>query len=158
MEEIRQTWADFKTINPNPLWDNEPATHEFEEAGYKCSMTRGGGFAWCGYLEVPYNHPWHPHAWITEWESIGPRVHGGVTLGDFTRKFLTKNEDLDPATKPHTFGFDCAHLGDVMPEMTIKSNALMLESTSVYRDMAFVIKELKAAANEAAKAMTEGSI
>lgn len=67
---------------------------------YKCEVKRGPTYSWNGYVQLPQNHPdcllkygdWEEHIY----------VHGGIT-------FESKG----------CFGFDCAHAGDILPELKL---------------------------------------
>jgi len=43
--------ADFKKY-PN-------LQYKFNYKNYDCAVRRGGVWAWCGYVKIPENHPYH---------------------------------------------------------------------------------------------------
>lgn len=91
-------------------WVNEPDEFSFEYLGVKCNVKRiiirepceeevyfGGHF--CGYVEIPYNHPYHHK----KYEDMDIECHGSLTYGE--------------VHVGHWIGFDCAHAGDIVPSM-----------------------------------------
>jgi hypothetical protein len=83
---------------------------------------------WTGFITVPSDHPWSiSHNSIT--------VHGGVTYYKNTIKGIS-------------VGFDCAHFGDALPQWASRSQMDYGE----YRDINFVIGELKELAKQAKQA------
>lgn len=150
----------------NEPWSQEPDRLDFEADGLKCAMRRGPFGHWCGYVGVPASHPWFglpsnqmvklPKKWIDRPRSpqgIGPldlliaalrgddledgisismalEVHGGITWA----------EDHAAGDEPDGnfwFGFDCAHAGDLTPD---------LDRSGVYRDQAYVVAECQSLA------------
>lgn len=62
------------------------------------------------------------------------RVHGGITYA----------EDHLPQAEPDGlwwYGFDCAHSGDLCPDMQEKYPELYSDDTSIYRDAAYAIAQ-----------------
>ena len=138
----KQSWGDGE-------WVNEPDFLEFEDRGYKCIVSRiteAGGHL-CGYITLPENHPWRKQ----EYHEIDCEVHGGIT-------FSEENEEGD-----HMIGFDCAHSSDICPGsagsggtflqfMTALTDPINLKRHKSYKNMDFVIKELKKLVTQAIKA------
>lgn len=83
---------------------------------------------WTGCITVPVDHPWS----ISE-NSIA--VHGGVTFYKKTSKGVI-------------VGFDCVHFGDALPQWASRSQMDYGE----YRDINFVLYELKELAKQAKQA------
>ena len=150
----RGTW-------PAGPWTDEPDKVVWvdEATGLDCMARRGGGGAWCGYVGLKADHPWHGKGYS---EHLGPddckeladgwcyehtpegitSVHGGLTFADAC------NESGDRATaichiaddgKPvWWFGFDCNHSGDRSPfDFAHQRYA----RTGTYRDMGYVVAE-----------------
>ena len=118
----------MKTTNQNYPWSLEPDCEEFVYKGFLCTVKRGPLGAFCGYVGVCEDHKLYGVDHDNEiFNSID--VHGGLTYSD-----------------GHTlwqFGFDCAHLYDVVPSMlTIRPD----EST--YKDIYFVTNEVKKLADQ----------
>ena len=91
MDLSRKAWL------PGP-WDKEPDTDRWVDAdtGYNCHARRSGMGSWCGYVELPANHP----DVGSDYDDIDVQVHGGLTYAG-----------------GRVFGFDCAHWNDISPAM-----------------------------------------
>lgn len=162
--ERRKNWE------PGP-WHDEPDEHDFIDGttGYPCALRRNTFGAWCGYIGVPSDHPWHgkgygdevPGAQInpeTRIDEVGivtafchahketptidmlVRCHGGLT---YAREPWWQNE----TRATWFFGFDCAHSGDLTPDKRTFS-----DYSEVYRDMPYVIDCCKKAAADIRRA------
>ena len=143
----------------------DPAT------GYECIMLRNrdGGFL-SGYVGVPVDHPlwgWEREAVPSD---LGIEVHGGLTysricehgpspdrrLATEARRICdTRMTPADWAPLRHGsdhrvedadawwFGFDCNHIYDVVPNArAIEKRFLSAETAAVYRDDAYVVREV----------------
>ena len=92
----------------NGIWDDDINKHSEKNyiyvspCGYKCEIKRNNLWAYCGYVQLPEDHPYYdcsyhllPHI----------NVHGGLVYGYGGK-----------------FGFDCAHGDDIVPgTMTYRS-------------------------------------
>lgn len=135
----------------NRPWLNEPDRVEFEYKGYPCVILRAHPKAqnekdWlgslCGYVALPREHPYYGKGY----EQIEIDVHGGLTYCN------ERLGDLD-AGNVWWIGFDCAHLGDLVPaiwEMRQRGGILHdihmafgERSHEIYRDIGFVENEIK---------------
>jgi len=139
--------TEFTKLFPDAVihgeWDSEPDELAFEHLGYPCLIVRNTrmfeklGFRkghLCGYLGVPAGHPWHGE----NYDDVDVSIHGG----------LTYDGDHAPTKEPDGnwwVGFDCAHLGDIVPGMKDFGE-------STYKNMEFVTKELHSLAAQADKA------
>jgi hypothetical protein len=106
------------------LWENEPNELNFESHGFKCELRRNYSGAWCGYVILPMSHPQAGK----DYESVefgyeDSNPHGGLTYGR-------------PCADGWKVGFDCAHFGDLTPEMANNGREL-----GEYRDVGFAIRE-----------------
>lgn len=121
-------------------WDDEPDLIEWIDpaTSRQCRIERPPLGHLCGYVAVAKDHSWfevddcrvEPH----------PEVHGGLTYSD--------HKDGDSSL--WWLGFDCAHLGDLVPASRV-FHELRGET---YKDIAFVTGECERLArqiNEAAK-------
>lgn len=84
---------------PGP-WNQDFKNHpelkyQFTYKNYDCSVRRGGMWAWCGYVKIPVNHPYHNK----NFDDMDIDVHGGFTGGDDEGRI----------------GFDTCHAGDRWP-------------------------------------------
>ena len=142
-----------------------------EATGYECIMMRDtqGGYL-SGYVGVPIDHPLHGFSEDAVPADIGVEVHGGLLYADICQDGPTpeRRQILDEArrichapSKPpryvatshgsdyrvedaHAwwFGFSCNHLYDVIPNDTRGPLFLEAETGAVYRDDAYVCREV----------------
>lgn len=98
---------DKKMFGPGP-WQEEPDFLEFSHKGYDCILRRNHSGAWCGYAQIPKDHPWMENIDILD-ERID--VHGGVTYQGY------RMED-----DRYFVGFDCAHCEDFIPAFDALKN------------------------------------
>lgn len=101
-------------------WLDEPDELQFvdEATGLECLILRAHSLIHlCGYVRVPEGHPLHG----LSYDNAHFEVHGGITFAG----------DLDPRPG-FWFGFDCAHLNDLVPGMRRR------ESTDTYRTIDYV--------------------
>lgn len=111
-------------------WKDEPDADEGQFAGFNWCLKRTPGIGvWCGYVNVPYGHPWYLKDYDDEPVcDIG--VHGGITYA--------QHDGLE-----WRVGFDCGHAFDLMPS-TLR-DASVLDYTKIvmgppditYKDIAF---------------------
>lgn len=143
-------------------WVGEPDEVTFENDGFVCRALRivdsddkgiiYGGH-WCGYVRLPEGH-----AWINkEGLNIDCDIHGGIT---FTGE---RFEDI----RGFWVGFDCAHASDILPSVDnlFSENYqpdLLVDQISAfipnftnktYKNIDFVINELKSLAEKAKQAI-----
>lgn len=91
---------------------------EFKANGFKCTIFEMYMGHLCGYLHIPRGHA----LWGKHYNDIDVDVHGGLTYSQ-------------PEGEDWVIGFDCAHLGDLVPLSGYRSHG-------VYRDEAYVTNEL----------------
>jgi hypothetical protein len=125
---------------PEGVWNDEPEALWFEANGFKCQvarhMTQGH---LCGYIQVDKTHPWYGK----DYDNVDVRVHGGLT---FARNIPDHT----------TFGFDCAHLGDLVPAMPpLSDDETLFNRGDVYRDFGYVVNQLISLAKQAKDAANE---
>jgi len=88
----------LKLLLQDRPWETEPNHKEWVEptTKYKCEIKRNSlTLALCGYVTVPKKH----HYYGLGYNDVMAIVHGGLTFSD----------------GKGTFGFDCAHAGDLTP-------------------------------------------
>jgi hypothetical protein len=106
----------------------------------------------CGYVKIPKDHPWHGK---DPFEQIECEVHGGLTFGD-------------EKEGNYWIGFDCAHIGDLVPSMKmleVNNDEHHLEMMAlkarfpksslfdnVYRNFNYVKSQVESLAKQAADA------
>ena len=122
----------LKLLIPDRPWETEPNHKEWTEAStkYKCEIKRNEiTMALCGYVTVPKNH----HYYGLGYNDVMANVHGGLTYSN-----------------KGTFGFDCAHAGDLTPGVLLsvlksaKDPSEYAELTlahDTYRTFEWVVKE-----------------
>ena len=125
----------LKLLVANRPWETEPDNAEWEDkvTGYKCRITRHDKFKHlCGYVGIPNNHP----SWGKNYNDVDVQVHGGLTFSEA--------DDDDKLT--WWFGFDCAHAGDISPELLISLidiDRYTPDRTEVYRTWDYVENEVR---------------
>jgi len=120
----------------NGEWTGEPDLLEFEAYGFKCQAKRHDSMGHlCGYITVDGTHPWHA---LTYNDLNDVDVHGGLTYSDDKPNYTT-------------FGFDCAHAGDLVPKMCELKGGHYSDET--YKGMGFVVGELISLARQAKEAV-----
>jgi len=87
---------------------------------FKCFIIRNPIKAWCGYVLISKDYP------IDSDTIIDVDCHGGVTYHKFDEKGLT-------------IGFDCAHAGDIVPNLDLFWSD---DDGNVYRTKEFAIDEV----------------
>ena len=128
-------------------WHDEPDHLNFEVDGRACIIHRGPLGALCGYVSVPPGHPWHGVH-----EPADARVHGGVTYSANCQGpicHIAKPGDPDDVW---WIGFDCAHLGDVVPGMLAVNGRAPRgfgELGESYKTLAYVREEVEQLAAQA---------
>lgn len=102
-------------------WHGEPDLVEFQYAGLICLAERSRNGTWCGYVELPADHPWRG--------VIGDLSRGNVHGG------ICRIRPRRGAPDAEFVGFECDHvdLDDLIP-----SHPSTHASYSEYRDLAFV--------------------
>jgi len=123
-------------MKPVNEWEGEPnRKHWVDEAtGLDCLILRGPVRSLCGYVGVPDDHPWHGMDYnCPAIENLD--VHGGITYADAcSGRICHGTEHGDKPAHEHVwwFGFDCAHAGDLVP------NLGKITDDEVYRNIAYV--------------------
>lgn len=110
-------------------WKKEPDEYEFKHLGVKCLVVRNESMGHlCGYICVGRSHP----VYGIDYDQLSPYFspHGGLTYAGHLRGDQSE----------WVIGFDCAHYGDLIPNMA--SMGIINESDE-YRDIGFVIDEIK---------------
>lgn len=153
-----------------------PEIAYFVLGDFPCSIWKNDSGTLCGYLGVPPSHPWYrqDQGWFGALGEID--VHGGITLacheksarrpsdeyraamlkapigGPYPKLEWVDSPYKDDASWPHDtgqdvwwIGFDCDHLHDYNPASP--------RPGTVYRDEAYVRRELEGLARQAADAM-----
>jgi hypothetical protein len=153
-----QTWKHDKSEHPKrPLgeWTEEPDKAHWisEESGLDCLVVRGPMGALCGYVGVPEKHPLFnkPYQELYDME-VDPIVHGGLTFssgcspGDDESHGICHPKEGAAHEKVWWFGFDCGHLGDLIPDMIefrMKTGMPSLTDGDTYQNFEYVKGEVE---------------
>jgi len=116
-------------------WEKEPDKVEWEHCGFPCLILRHSEMKHlCGYVGLPQWHPFYGKRY-REIENImgGVDVHGGLTFSEIGKEGSHWKEGY------WWIGFDCAHLGDLVPGLP----PLLPEVGEVYRNIKYVRKEVE---------------
>lgn len=119
---------------PSGLWDEEPDIVRYIDPASErpCQIRRGASGHLCGYIGVGPQHPWYK----AEYEHIAAEAHGGLTFAGW----------WDDDHSLWWVGFDCAHLGDLVP-------AIRKIGDETYKDVHFVKGECARLAVQAKEAI-----
>lgn len=152
METIEYTGVINRTNWPAGPWDSEPQDKvQWQDAatGLPCMVKRNHFGAWCGYVGVEEGHP----AYEADEFTLDVNVHGCLTFGGMC------SSGPEPSSICHVpapgepdrvywLGFDCGHLGDVMPNDPMRQADDLRDSNyerdpwpSSYRSLAYVKEE-----------------
>ena len=119
-------------------WENEPDSLDWSHAGLRCAIRRGPlTGALNGYVAVPAGHP--QDGQLPDDDSFG--IHGGFTYSD---GHLPGPERPSWDEGYWWIGFDCAHAGDLIPEIG------PFFDEDVYRDIAYVREQAERLASHLA--------
>jgi hypothetical protein len=87
---------------------------DFIVDGYRCVVLGLSMGHRCGYVALPYGHPYNKIDDYSNMNNIS--VHGGLTYGDIDNTYPVKTD-----RKHYWIGFDCAHYNDARDLELIKS-------------------------------------
>jgi hypothetical protein len=134
-QEFAKFYQPRNDMKEQKIWDSEPDLLMFKALGYECQVARHMDLRHlCGYILVNANHPWFGKDYN---DLSDVDVHGGLT---FSRHL----------TETSKFGFDCSHLGDLVPNLPpMGGNDNLFNDSDVYRDMGYVVNELIKLARQA---------
>lgn len=126
--------------------------------GIACSIWKHDMGHLCGYIGLPPSHPWHGK----EYDDIEADVHGGLTFAESETECRRPLHPIDwekgpewelvekPTPYPHDtglglwwIGFDCAHLRDLVPGLSVH------DLRDTYKDEAYVRKEIEGLVRQA---------
>lgn len=136
----------------NGPWVNEPDKKQWldEETGLACLIVRNTHCtgSWCGYVGVKEGHPFYGKEYNDIDEDI--EVHGGLTFAGECQErendFEGVCHKVDGEDKVWWLGFDCAHSGDLCPQMDAYRKQHMnsfYDFGDSYRDIDYVTAEVK---------------
>jgi len=124
-------------------WELEPDRWEDRFFGLPVLAVREPDLGnWCGYVAVPPGHPWHGGAH----DDLNPMVHGGLTYSGFCQGRICHVARPGEPENVFWVGFDCAHAGDLVPGLRLRS------TRDTYRTLAYVQDQLRGLAAAASRA------
>ena len=98
----------------------KPDLYKWNKFGYECMIMRSDSKHWCGYVTVPYYHPYNGKKDID--------VHGGITFWG------------SKGPESRTYGFHCLHVPDIVLDPFTLEIQLENEDLS-YKDYQFIVDE-----------------
>lgn len=162
-ENYREYRTDDKsTWGPGP-WQEEPDKIQWIDpaTGLDCLIVRNPMGALCGYVGVLEGHPLHGLDYtIYKDNKIDLSVHGGVTFAGLCQPSPDEDAHICHVPAPGRpdsvwwLGFDCAHSGDLSPEMEAKVRHIWPERPPKpegyhsYKPVAYVQKQIESLARQ----------
>lgn len=123
-------------------WQHEPDKRQWvTRAGYPGLIVRNSLGALCGYVGVPREHPYY----LADYDNCAVDVHGGLT---YAAKCFGEICHEAPPWEDNVWwlGFDCSHLGDMIPGMQharTRIGSSVIWDKDVYRDQQYVTAEVE---------------
>ena len=152
---------EYRTVDksswPIGVWQEEPDKRQWmdEASGLPCLIVRNPSLGHlCGYVGVPPHHP----DFCKEYDNVSADVHGGLTFSGFCQKDseetgICHTVEVFEDDKVYWFGFDCAHWGDMSPNMPFRDSH---EDGQKYKDFPYVEKQCQELAAQLKERMTSG--
>ena len=166
-------------------WQKEPDKMVWvdEDTDLDCMIHRGSSGALCGYVGVPKGHPWYGVDYNDyqgeRYETdlvINVDVHGGLTFSSACQETDDESSGICHVPEPGRehdiwwLGFDCAHMGDVTPELDMRTRQVAKEMPGfvadvpdsplfhrTYKTVAYVMGEIHNLAQQAQDATADAS-
>lgn len=155
----KKTWSEgpWQQEHDKMLWTDE-------DTGYPCIIRRNASGVLCGYVGVPTNHSWFgihygdfTHRKCQEEYCYDENccqkpdriidVHGGLTFSNACSEDEEYGICHPSNQEAWWFGFDCAHLGDLMPAyQNTYSNMSWARRDGTYKNAEYVKSEIKSMA------------
>ena len=129
----------------NEKWKKESDDYSFYHLNYKCAAHRQRTLKhWLGFVVVPLGHLWFG---VDKAELLLP-IHGGIAIADYCPF------SPDPKQDEWWIGFECNQPFDIVPKEWEDEKDISPDffKNHVYRDLEFVIEELKKLAKFAKQA------
>jgi len=147
METLEYRTMDKSNWGPGP-WQDEPDKKQWfdKETGYPCLIVRNDFGALCGYVGIPEDHPFYNKGYDEVYDATQSlEVHGGLTFADFCHNTGDEKRAICHIgdDKPWWFGFDCAHYGDMCPQIKYLFRFGEDFYEDVYRDFDYVTNQVK---------------
>ena len=136
---------------PRGPWDHEPDKVIWKHDGFDCMIVRNSLGNLCGYVGVKEGHPWFGK----DYNDVDAEVHGGLTYSDYCAGHICHPDD-ESGGKTFWLGFDCAHLGDLVPGLRSYMDSprgFGPYGQDDYKDIRYVSSETEGLARQAKEAM-----
>ncbi len=131
-------------------WKDEPGLLVLPNMQGRVFIRRAGNGVLCGYVGVPSEHPLYGLGYFEIYELLDSKdisvdCHGGLSWAnqfEIKAEHLSLYEGVD--LNCWFFGFDCAHLYDVVPgHPPAILNSALQDGRSRYRNIAYVERHCK---------------
>ncbi len=134
-------------------WQTEPDRVEWRSHQFPCLIVRNDSCGnLCGYVGVPAMHPWYGKGY----DDVEAEVHGSLTFagGCHDDSPICHVPKRGEPKDVWWFGFDCAHLGDLVPFMSkIRAEReSRFDFGESYKGIPFLTAEVELLAKQAAAA------
>jgi hypothetical protein len=119
----------------NEEWLHEPNELLFKIGKFRCIILRQAVLHHlCGYIGIPKDHPFFKKGSIDDLQ-----VHGGITWRG------PENPIDEKSGAVHWIGFDCAHMGDLIPGQLAlyEKYKIPINWHGTYRNIEYVKEELR---------------
>ena len=140
---IKYKTQDKSSWPPGP-WLDEPDKQQWidKETKLPCLILRNPLGLICGYVGVDKKHPLYKKSY----DDTSFDAHGGLTYSDKYQegeqeKTICHIPEENETDDRWWFGFDCAHSGDLYPQMSHSYHSFFKEDK--YRDLKYVENECK---------------
>lgn len=133
---------------PKGPWDDEPDRIEWrfeDNPSLVCLMVRNQMGAWCGYVGLPAEHPFHGDKYDDHYDL---NVHGGPTYSAACAGHICHVPEPGEPDNVWWIGFDCGHWMDRIP--SLESRLGRQTPSGTYRDVAYVKAEVESLARQLA--------
>lgn len=136
-------------------WQDEPDRVSWvdKNTGYPCLAVRSKLGNWCGYVAVAPGHPCYEMDYKDAYKLGLDEIHGGLTYSRHCQKDKEHGVcHVQPEGEEDTawwLGFDCAHMGDLVPGM---DGAMRDPVYNSYRDIDYVEQQITALASQLVEA------
>jgi hypothetical protein len=119
-------------------WDREPWRQEFIYKGFHCMILKHLSLKHlCGYVAVPIK----TYNMLSKEKMFFVHVHGGITCSEIGND-TTFPKSFD-GSDMWWLGFDCAHIGDLVPSLYEIEHNYPYHDNEKYKNSEYVRNELE---------------
>lgn len=116
-------------------WVGEPDKVYWVSDGTPCLAVRGPMGNWCGYVGLAPEHRFHGVDYFDVDGEIQGAAHGGLTYAGECAGHICHVPEPGEPDDIWWLGFDCGHLGDLIPELAAERLGL----PGTYKTVGFVL-------------------